>query len=438
MAGQPPADRPLVEACRPRTSLGCLFPEAEVASMRAWLASGVAGPALATATPGSGLTTLTTLLLREAGLESVWIGCATPKVKAALATAGSNPVSVTLRRKIIVIDEVDALGAGESGALADALAFVKSKPPVQVLFLSHVTRSQKTHEFAKSWPRFCMGRPSAPALKTYLHGIATKFGIAAVADEAWIAELVARVKGDVRSALMAMELVRRGGGAAREPPDVKDEVTEGLDLTEAVLKGERGHGVQECLKLFAMEPAVLPMGVWENYLTTLGKGDMEAVAAAADAFADADRVDRHMYSRQAWDVMDFYGACAVAGPAMGLRKLRKSKAPKTLAVTKFGSVWSKMYNACAKVKHVRALALAYAEAGAQPLSTCDLAWVRSCLQSALEHKSEPNDLARVCWPLSAPNVLHLARLHTGGSAWYTQACHARVKAALAAAAEGRS
>ena len=433
MPQQPPQlEQPLLEACRPRTSLGCLFPEAEVASMRAWMASGVAGPALATATSGSGLTTLTTLLLREAGLESVWIGCATPKVKAALATAGANPVSVTLRRKIIVIDEADALGAGDSGALADALAFVRSKPPVQVLFLSHVTRSQKAQEFAKSWPRFNLGRPSPAAMKTYLAKVSARFGIVA-ATEGWIAELVSRVKGDVRAALMAMEMVRRGGGDDAGPPEVKDEATEGLDLTDAVLRGERGHGVRECLKLFAMEPAVLPMGVWENYLSTLGKGDIEAAANAADSFADADRVDRFLYARQAWDAMDFYGVCAVAAPSMGIKKLRRSKPPKSLAVTKFGSVWSKMYNACAKTKHVKSIALACAEAGAQPLSPCDLAWVRSCLQSALEHKSD--ELARVCWPLSAPNVLHLARLHVGGSSWYTQACHARVKAALAA--EGR-
>lgn len=423
----------LVDACRPRTSLGCLFPDAEVASLRAWMASAsTRGPALATAGPGSGLTTLVALLVGETGLDAVWVGCATPRVKAALAQAGSSPLSVTLRRKIIVVDEVDAMGSsgGETSSLAEALAFVKAKPPLPVLFLSHATRSQKSQEFAKAWPRFSFGRPGAGAVAAYLATVAAKHGIAA-ASEGWIRDVAARARGDLRAALMAMDMLRHAAVPAALQ-DMKDDRIEGLDLAEAVLRGEAGGGVRECLRMYAMEPAVLPMGMWENYLSTLGKEDIHAVARAADGFADADRIDRFVYSHQAWDMMEAYGACAVAVPAMSLAKWRQSKPPKALSVTKFGSVWSKMYNACAKVKHVRALALAYAEAGAQPLSACELAWVRRCVRCAVE-RGDAAELRRACWPLAAPHVLHLARLDTGpkGSAWYSQAVHGRVKAALA-------
>ena len=433
--GRPAAGRPLVDACRPRTSLGCLFSDTEVASLRAWMASGATGPALATAGPGSGLTTLVALLVAETGLEGVWVGCATPRVKAALAQMGASPVAVTLRRKIIVIDEVDAMGSsgGETSSLSEALAFVKTKPPLPVLFLGHATRSQKPLEFAKAWPRFAFGRPGAPRLAAYLADVAAKHGIAAASDE-WVRDLASRARGDVRAALNAMDMLRHApaGAAAAPPPDIKDDCIEGLDLTEAVLRGEAGRGVRECLRMYAMEPAVLPMGMWENYLSTLGKEDIRAVAAAADGFADADRIDRFVYSRQAWDLQEAYGASAVAVPAMSLARHRRSKPPKTVSVTKFGSVWSKMYNACAKVKHVRSLALAYAEAGAQPLSACELAWVRRCLQCAIK-RGDKEDIRRACWPLAAPDVLHLARLDAGpgGSAWYTQAVHGRVKAALA-------
>ena len=428
---QPPGPTPhtpLVEACRPRTSLGCLFSDADVAGLRAWMASGAPGPALATAVPGSGLTTLVHLLVRECGLDAVWVGCATPRVKAVLQAAGSSPVSVTLRRKIIVIDEIEALAAGgDAAALSDALAFVKAKPPLPVLFLGHVTRSQKAQEFAKAWPRFAFGRPSAPAVGQYLRRVASQHAIPADAVD----DIAAKARGDVRAALMALDLLRRGTGTV----DFKDEAPEGLDLTEAVLRGAAGHGVKECLRLFAMEPAVLPMGMWENYLGTLGKDDLAAVAEAADGFADADRVDRHMYSKQAWDAMDTYGVCAVAVPALALRRLRRSKPPKTVSVTKFGSVWSRLYNTCAKTKHVKALALAFAERGVQPLGACDLAWVRGCLRHAVASGDEAalrGVCGGVCGSLAAADVLKLARLDAGpgGSAWYTQATHARVKAAL--------
>lgn len=422
----------LHELCRPRTSLGCLFGDTAVACLRQWMASGAPGPALATAAPGSGLTTLVQLLVRETGLDAVWVGCATPRVRALLDHAGANPVSVTMRRKLVVVDEFDALGCGDSSALADALAFARGKPPVPLLFLAHATRSQKTHEFAKSWPLFHMGRPSPAAVAAYLLRVR-----AAHAPDVPVAEveaLAAAVKGDVRAALTALDLRRRREGAV----DVKDEVCDGLDLAEAVLRGERGATVPECLRLFGMEPAVLPMGVHENYLPCLGGGaqDVDAAAAVADAFSRGDLVDRYMYARQAWEVMDVYGAHVVAAASMALRR-RRSRVPAGFGITKFGSLWSKMYNTCAKTKNVRALAAAYAEAGRTPLRPCDLAYVRACLKALLQRKAaaEGDDIRRVCAPLTPPLVLALCRLDAGpgGSAWYKQTCHARVKRALEAA-----
>lgn len=418
----------LLDACRPRTSLGCLYADAEVASLRAWLASGATGPALATAVAGSGLTTLATLLVREAGLEAVWIGCATPRIKHLLDQAGSNAVSVTLRRKIIVVDEFDALSASDSAAAADALAFAKSKPPLPVLFLSHSTRSQKSQEFAKAWPKFPFGKPSAAAMASFVAHTAQRHGIELSPERR--DDILRRTKGDVRAALMALELVRRGGEAA---PDVKDEAADALDLTDAVLRGERGQSVQDCLKLFAMEPAVVPMGMYENYLTSLGKDDLEAARRAAEGFSDADRVDKCMYARQAWDLMDAYGVNCVAVPALGMKRYRRTPPSATLTrVTKFGSLWSKVYNMCAKIKHVKALSLAAAEAGEQPLTACELAWVRAMLRDALSTGAD-DTIRRVCRPYSPPLVMYIARLDAapGPLAWYKPAAHARVKKLLA-------
>lgn len=420
----------LADECRPRTSLGCLYSETEIACVREWLASGATGPALATAVPGSGLTTLVTLLVAEAGLDPVWIGCATPRIKSLLERAGSNAVSVTLRRKIIVVDEFDALSSTDSQAAADVLAFAKSSPPLPVLLASHATRSQKTHEFAKSWPKFPLGRPSPARLTAYLTAVAARHGIAAPAVD----DIARRTKGDLRAALMALDLARVAPSTvAAAPPDTKDEAEDALDLADAVLRGQRGHTVQDCMKLFAMEPAVVPMGVYENYLASLGKDDLEAARRAAEGFSDADRVDRYMYARQAWDLMDNYGVNSVAVPVLSMRRYRVSKPSQTLGITKFGSLWSKVYNMCAKIKHVKHVSQTAAEAGVRPLVAADLAWVRHMLRSVVGAKAATDaDIRAACWPYPPPMVLHIARLDPAGSAaWYKQAVHARVKRALA-------
>lgn len=419
----------LATATRPRTSLGCLYPEAEVAGLRAWMRSGAPGPALATAAAGSGLTTLIQLLVKEAGLDAVWIGCATPRIKALLEQTGSCPVSVTMRRKIVVVDEFDAFGgaSGDAAAASDALSFAKSKPPVPMLFVSHSTRSQKSLEYAKAWPKFAMGRPCT---LPYLTRVAAEHSIPGVtADQ--LRDLAARTKGDLRAALMALDLARRGDLTAGGS-DTKDETADPLDLTEEVLRGERGRSVAECLRLFAMETAVLPMGLWENYVDSLGKdgADLAAAAAAADGFSAADTVDKYMYSHQAWELLEAYGACAVAAPALSLARLRKS-APKAIKVTKFGSIWSKMYNACAKAKHLKQLNLSRAGEGLQALGGIDWAYVRGIVRSRLQDDGSDDGAVRAaCHPLTPAQVLCLARLCPGESTWYKQAWHARVKRLL--------
>lgn len=430
-------DAPLVNLCRPRTSLGCLFSDTEVACLRDWIASGVPGPALATAPPGSGLTTLVSLLVKEAGLEPVWIGCGTPRIRALLDEAAACPVSATMRRKILVMDEFDALQACDTSSATECVSATRTKKSIPMLFLAHPYRSQKTYEFAKKWPRFAFARPSLAVMTSYLSKVCSKHGMG---DPGIAASVAASVKGDVRAALMALDIHRRSASAATTAPATtapattapaaKDEACDPLDLVEAVLRGERGHTVRDCLHMFSMEGSALPMGLFENYLTWVHKDDTDVVRGIADAYSTGDIIDKHMYSKQAWDVYDAYGVHTVVAPSLGMKRTRRGDPKAT--VVKFGSVWSKAYNSCAKMKNVRALAHAFSEGGHAALDTCDMAFVRACIKAALERGDE-GAIRAACAPLTASHVLHLVRLDAGpgGSAWYKQAHHNRVKKALA-------
>jgi hypothetical protein len=418
------AGQSILDVCAPRTSLDLAFPAVEVASLRAWLASEARGPALATAAPGSGLSTLVRLLARELALDVVWVTPGTERVRDLLERAGSAPVSVTLRRKAIVVDELDST---DSSGAAEALAFARGSPRVPVLFLARTTRSQKTHEFARTWPRFPLGRPPPRAVAAVLERARRLAGYDA--DDAALAGLAAAAKGDVRAALLALETSCRGpapqaaGPAAPATAFLKDEATEGLDLVENILRGDRARDVRDAMRVFGMEPAVTSMGLYENYLSAgaAGAADVSAAARAADWFSAGDALDGYMHSRQAWDLWDHYGACVVAGPALSL-----PPAPGA-AVTKFGTVWSKGFNSCAKRKHLHSLALRLAEARAAPLAPEDLGWVRCMLRAALARPDDAAgpEVARLTEPWDEAEVLLLARLGVG-PAWYKPAVHARV------------
>lgn len=464
----------LLASTTPRTSLGTLYSDVDVAALRAWLmAAGPGAAALATAPTGSGLSTLVRLLVKEVGLDAVWVCSGTPRVRALLHAAGANPVSVVLRRAIIVVDEIDGMAATGDTGLADALAFVKTKPPVPMLFLGKACRSVKPMEFAKAWPKFAFARPPPSRVAAYLRGVAAAHGVPL--DAPAIDALAAQAKGDVRSAIMAMDFARShqrshqpatphqplaGGQASllaffkpapRVTVDVKDDADDGLDLVEAVLRGDRGRTVADALAVFSMEPGMVPMGVFENYAAATH--DIHVAARIADEFSAADTVDRYMYAKQAWDLHDAYGALALAAPAMAMHhhpaaaqgRRPAPKKPKrsavavkppapTIHVTKFGSVWSKSYNMCAKQKNLKAIALKYAEAALVPMGPCDLAFVRLCIREALSAAAaSPEDVRRLCWPLTAAEVLGLARLDVAGSGWYKQSTHAWLKKTLSAA-----
>lgn len=482
----------LLAATRPRTSLGTLYADVDVAALRAWMATAGAGcAALATAPTGSGLTTLVELLVREAGVDAVWIGCGTPRVRALLHAAGANPVTVLMKRALIVVDEIEGMASTGDTGLAEAIAFARTKPPVPLLFLGKACRSTKPVEFAKGWPRYAFARPSAAKMAAYLRTVAIAHGVPLDADA--LDSLAARTKGDVRSAIMALDFAgaQQTAAAQHQQPTqgqttmldffrpaprvtltlhVKDDADDGLDVVEAVLRGERARTVRDGLKVFAMEPGMLGMGIYENYAAVVR--DLGVAARVADAFSVADLVDRYMYAKQAWDLHDTYGICSVAAPAMALHSPLHSplhstshsssasagskKAAKKLKlslpvaddvhVTKFGSVWSKSYSMCAKQKQLKAISLKYAEAGLVPMVPTDMALVRACIRRTFERldsaattaaataKDADAALRAACWPLTAAEVLGLMRLDAGpdGSKWYKQSTHARLKKILGA------
>lgn len=505
-------DRGLAESCAPRSSVHSLYSQLRIAELRAWMRAGTTpggtssgtspavdatdaghvgtaqGPALATAGPGSGLTTLVRLLVRELDLEAVWTWCGVPNVRAVLAGAASSARGVTLRPKIVVVDELDAMDAA---SLAEVVAFLKTPPPAKVLLLAHSARSQKAFEFARKWPVFSFGRPSEATLHAYLAKVVKDGGLPLPADQdGLLGSLARQAAGDVRAALNALEAAaRRGaagaGGSPALPPvtDFKDRFADPLDVVDDVLCGVRGATLAEGLWFHETDGATVSAGLYENYLSALGAldpGDLRTALLVSESYSLADVADETMFSRQLWELKDACGAVAVAAPAMHMCaaaraaaacKIRSTHASPS-PVTKFGSLWSKMYNACAKTKHARALVLAYAQRGCVVPTACELGFVRGMVRHSLERaaatakcpsrrprRSAPPDdaaddtaaddtdddaaaddddtdalLRRCCWPLTSAQVMSLARLTPGGSAWYKPALHARVKAATAQSA----
>lgn len=409
----------LCDRHRPRTSLDVLLSQTELASMRQWIRGGAGGLARATAPPGSGLTTAVTLLARELGMETTWLTAGNARAKTLLSDAISSRIAVTGRPKLVVLDDFDALLTDTqlAGELATLTRTGGRMPPV--LCLGHVTRASKIDDVTKKWENFRFQRPPLRAVVERVTAVAAAEGIECAPGA--IAELCGAARGDLRAALNALDMVR-SEDSLKCGETTLDDVLDGLDAVKLLLR--EPVELRDALRLASGDPSVVPMGIFENYAGAAR--DVHTCSKVADLFSLADTVDKRMYATQAWELTDVYMSLAAAGPAVVLERCASLPDTEKLDPQKFGLVWSKMYNQCAKAKSLRALCHSRAEAGLHPLNACDLAYPRFMLHTAVQ-RGDSAAVADACHGMQAPDVLALMRL------WKTEyktSTHARVKKVL--------
>ena len=390
----------------PRTSAGVLLDDATTLLLRRWM-DGVADvdvkapTAFVTARVGSGVSTLLRLLVSELGLEGVWIHAGTPRIADVLEDVGRSRVSVTGRRKIVIVDEFDAVSA-DKVTISAIVAFAKTGK-LRMVCAGHASRSSKASEFATKWVRFDFPRIPTTTIEAYLRSLG--FGPAASKVSA------KRADGDLRAALNSVN-----------SPDSKDVVVEGLDGVDLVLS-RAALTVRDAMVMH--EPSVVAMGVFENYHAILAKNDTGIADVVSDAFSMADVFDEKMFATQQWDLAGFYAATAIAAPAMAIRE-RPGR--KSTSVEKFGSVWSKAYNARAKAKNVKTINVARSVAGLTCMSVEDLALHRLIVTTALATTATgvattgvattgvaavERTIREACEPLGEAELLLLMRLGVG-------------------------
>lgn len=450
----------------PRTTLDLALSDLGIAELRAWLRAPPAADAAAATTPaekraalaslsvlvsgaqGSGLTTLMKLLAKEMRLEAVWVGTGTPRIKALLGHACTSPVAVNGLQKIVIIDEFDALFSVDTAACTDVLGFTK-KTAAKIVCLARSTRNSRLADATKHMHRISFSKPSTSAVAGIVRRAVASLGLDLPPETE--AEIVSSAGGNIRGALAAVDFWGRRGAAAEDQapaPAVEDEAKEdateetyadssfmegdasasldGLDVVQNLLT--ENPGVTRCLQLYLRDPSVLSMGLNENY--TGVASDIGQCAAISESFSAADTVEAHMYRFQAWDVFEAYGAFAVAGPVQRLHAPPGPRPGSSSSVTKFGTIWSKMYNQYAKLKNAKAIALGRMETLGLccTLHTEDLAYVRCMLFDAVSRWDGP-EIRRLVRALggSAAHALALMRLWTSE---YKQTTHGKLKKML--------
>jgi len=369
----------------PKTSDEVLLDGQLASSLREWMSSPGGGCGIATAAVGAGLTTLVSLLARELDMDAIWIQAGTKNASDVMRDAGALDVSPTGKRKLIVVDEFDP---------SDRVAVVEYSrrgAATKLLCLAHRTRSAKVMEFATKWTKFEFPNASSSQIDAALRA-------------AGFAPKTMFFDGDVRAAFRSCA---DGGGR-------KDDFRGGLDVVDAILSGTATGDLKDVLRLHASDPAVVSMGIFENYAGALKPRMLPSAVRVSDAFSNADVVESSMYRTQNWELHEIQGAITVGVSASEFRGTRSSVQAK-----KFGTVWSRVYNARAKSKNVKEINAKKLSHGEIPLAPQDLAYQRLMISRAPDE-----DIPALCGCLEESQVSMLMRL---GFAAYK---HDRIKKLL--------
>lgn len=366
-----------------------------VAQVAEWLASRTPGVAWLTGTSGSGLTRMVASLTR--GMEGVWMTGAKLKSRAFLRDTCSNPMAVNLKRKVIVLDELDVVMGNET-VMADVAFLFKHNTTLPIVCVLKSTRGALSCDLQKKAALVVHFPP--PTLDAMMRVVAEEGLTCARAEEVCRA-----AAGDVRHVLLTLRA--QSAEVRHTTPPTADAVQH---LFESV------STVRESLGLYGADAGAVAGGVFETYWQTTR--DVGVLAQYSDMASLGDVVDEHIHARHRWDLMELHGALTTSSAAIMLPKSRG------VSLTRYGTLWNKHYLMCTKIKMVRRLNLLRAAHGMCGLAPVDLALVRTMINGA----SVPR-MAEVCTSagLDATACLHLMRLWGTG---YKLSTHTRLRKVL--------
>jgi hypothetical protein len=386
-----------------------------IAEIREWLRTARGGDVafIRGEHPGMGITTLLHRLLDD-DFEAVWVSTGRSKLKHLLIDAASSAISPTMRRKVLVLDPVDALFSDPSVS-PEISEFARQGSKVPIVCAGFRMRFSTTRADDIFKRDFRIARILVPAIDPvvavrHLRAIAETRG----SHDVDVRAIWKAAQGDMRSATSAL--------AAGTALAVKDEVCDGIDAITRLLTA-RDISIDRAMDLQDGDMSVVSMGVHENY--PMGVTSVDVCASVADLFSIADLVDEAIYGRQQWDLVNMYAALTAGGPAA----LMQNEPVKAVAVKKFGSVWSRGNNLRSKEKVIRLIAEQTQAHNCTRLDVTDIAFVRGMLLN-MAKAGRFDDMAKLASDVfDDTGVLGIIRLFESKA--YTQTIHTKYKRAAA-------
>lgn len=255
-----------------------------------------ARPLLLTGPAGVGKTLSVYVVAKEAGMTVIEYNGASKRGKAEIESIKEQTKQQSLsthmelhRRKVLLLEEVDILGASDRGGVPEIASLLReSKIPVVL------TATDRTDPKLKSLIPLCRSstfyKPDTRAVAKCLKGIADKEGIS-IPDHVMI-QIASQCAGDLRYGINILQcLTVKSEITTRDILALSKSPAEGGPFDTARAMFQPSITAARKYSAYYRDPDMATLMVFENHL----EGGMQDIATTAEALSLADAIGRRIY-----------------------------------------------------------------------------------------------------------------------------------------------
>ncbi len=273
--------------------------------------------------PGDGKTTSVYALAKDKNLELFEVNASDDRNKdqiQGLAGSASQQMSLTGRKKIILIDEVDGLSGNKDRGGVSAIIEVLKKSKFPVVLTANDPYESKLRSLRRYCKMVDFGKVHLSSMTAHLSKICEEEGVEA--DRSLLKRLARKNAGDMRSAINDLEAVARGQNKIKkedlEALGFRDREKEIFDVLKVVFKTMTAKTARDLAGDSDKDPDELFWWIEENIPNEYKK--KKDVAEAFDELSKANLFKTRIRRRQNWSLMKYYIDLMSAGVALAKEK----------------------------------------------------------------------------------------------------------------------